>query len=204
MPRILLTHYNKHNMKLINIINNYASEATTPRYHLKADTALLRNNDAFYIPDGVGRVVAQPCIVLKVSRLAKCIGERFAARCVEGVMGGVSFTAIDKLNEARQLGLPWDEAVGFDHSSALSLETLSSEALSEGAAFYINGEERARIALDAMSFTMERVVSHLSECMTLRIGDLIYLGAAVEFEAKAGDNYRLDIAGKTLLNFDIK
>ena len=55
-----------------------------------------------------------------------------------------------------------------------------------------------------MSFTMERVVSHLSECMTLRIGDLIYLGAAAEFEAKAGDNYRLDIAGKTLLNFDIK
>ena len=34
-------------MKLINIINNYASEATTPRYHLKADTALLRNNDAY-------------------------------------------------------------------------------------------------------------------------------------------------------------
>ena len=191
-------------MKLITIINNYTAEGQAPRYYLKADTALLRNNDAFYIPDGVGRVVASPHIVLKVARLAKCIGERFAPRCVEGVMGGVTFTAIDKLNEARREGLPWDEAVGFDHSSALSLDTLSRDSMLEGATFYINGEERARIALSDMRFTTDKVVSHLSEQMTLRIGDLIYLGSPVEFEVKAGDNYRLTIGNHTLLNFDIK
>ena len=191
-------------MKLINIINNYSAEGAAPRYYLKADSALLRNNDAFYIPDGVGRVIAEPHIVLKVSRLAKYIGERFASRCIEGVMGGVAFTAIDKLDEARREGMPWDEAVGFDHSSALSLDTLPAEAIAEGAVFYINGEERARIALGDMRFTPDRVVSHLSECMTLRIGDLIYLGAPAEFEAKAGDNYRLTIGAHTLLNFDIK
>lgn len=191
-------------MKLITIINNYSAEGDTPRYYLKADTALLRNNDAFYIPDGVGRVVAEPHIVLKVARLAKYIGERFAARCIEGVMGGVTFTAIEKLNEARREGLPWDEAVGFDHSSALSLDTLSPETIAEGAVFYINGEERARISLSDMRYTPDHVVSHLSECMTLRIGDLIYLGAPASFEAKAGDNYRLTIGDHTLLNFDIK
>lgn len=191
-------------MKLITIINNYTNEGATPRYYLKADTALLRNNDAFYIPDGVGRVVAAPHIVLKVSRLAKCIGERFAPRCIEGVMGGVTFTAADRLEEARREGLPWDEAVGFDHSSALSLDTLQRDAMLEGATFYINGEERARLALGEMRFTTERVVSHLSECMTLRIGDLIYLGSPLEFDVKAGDNYRLTIGDHTLLNFDIK
>ena len=191
-------------MKLINIINSYTEGSTTPLYYLKADTALLRNNDAFYIPDDVGRVVAEPHIVLKVSRLAKYIGERFAARCIEGVMGGVAFTAIDKLDEARHKGLPWDEAVGFDHSSALSLDTLPAEAINEGAVFYINGEECARINIADMCFTPERVVSHLSECMTLRIGDLIYLGSPVQFDAKAGDNYRLMIGDHTLLNFDIK
>lgn len=191
-------------MKLITIINNYSAEGDTPRYYLKADTALLRNNDAFYIPDGVGGVIAEPHIVLKVARLAKYIGERFAARCIEGVMGGVTFTAIEKLNEARREGLPWDEAVGFDHSSALSLDTLSPETIAEGAVFYINGEERARISLSDMRYTPDHVVSHLSECMTLRIGDLIYLGAPASFEAKAGDNYRLTIGDHTLLNFDIK
>lgn len=191
-------------MKLITIINNHSAVGTTPQYYLKADTALLRNNDAFYIPDGVGRVVAAPHIVLKVARLAKCIGERFAPRCIEGVMGGVTFTAIDKLDEARREGLPWDEAVGFDHSSALSLDTLPRDAMLEGAVFYINGKECARITLSDMRFTPESIVAHLSECMTLRIGDLIFLGAPAEFDAKAGDNYRLAIGSHTLLDFDIK
>ena len=191
-------------MKLITIVNSYDNEAERPQYYLKADTALLRNNDAFYIPDGVGRIVAAPHIVLKVSRIAKCIGERFAPRCIDGVMGGVTFTAIDRLNEARSKGLPWDEAVGFDHSSALSLDTLSHDAMLEGARFYINGQECAHIALGDMRFTVDKVVSHLSERMTLRIGDLIFLGAPAEFEVKAGDNYRLTIGDHTLLNFDIK
>lgn len=191
-------------MKLINIINNHTTEGATPQFYLKADTALLRNNDAFYIPDGVGRVVASPHIVLKVSRLAKCIGERFAPRCIDGIMGGVTFTAADKLEAARRKGLPWDEAVGFDHSSALSLDTLARDAMLQGATFYINGEERARLSISDMRFTPDSVVAHLSECMTLRIGDLIFLGSPAEFDVKAGDNYRLMIGDHTLLNFDIK
>ena len=191
-------------MKLINIINNYSEAGTTPRFYLKADTALLRNNDAFYIPDGVGRIVAQPHIVLKNARLAKCISERFASRCIDGVMAGVTFTMADRLEEAQREGLPWDEAVGFDHSSALSLETLSRDAMLEGATFYVNGQECAHIKISDMRFSPDKVLSHLSECMTLRIGDLIYLGSPYEIEVKAGDNYRIDIAGHTLLNFDIK
>ena len=191
-------------MKLINIINNYSEAGTTPRFYLKADTALLRNNDAFYIPDGVGRIVARPHIVLKNARLAKCISERFASRCIDGVMAGVTFTMADRLEEAQREGLPWDEAVGFDHSSALSLETLSRDAMLEGAKFYVNGQECAYIKISDMRFSPDRVLSHLSECMTLRIGDLIYLGSPYEIEVKAGDNYRIDIAGHTLLNFDIK
>lgn len=191
-------------MKLINIINNYNGEGEKPAFYLKADTALLRNNDAFYIPSDMGRITASPHIVLKNARLAKCISERFASRCIDGVMAGVTFTAKEKLNEAKRLGLPWDEAVGFDHSSALSLETLDRDAMLEGAVFYINDEERARINLSDFSFTPDKIVSHLSECMTLRIGDLIYLGSPEEFEVKVGDNYKVMIAGKTLLNFDIK
>jgi 2-keto-4-pentenoate hydratase/2-oxohepta-3-ene-1,7-dioic acid hydratase in catechol pathway len=191
-------------MKLINIINNYCDTGETPRFYLKADTALLRNNDAFYIPEGVGRVVAQPHIVLKNARLAKCISERFASRCIDGVMAGVTFTCADRLAAAQREGLPWDEAVGFDHSSALSLDTLPHDAMLEGAVFYINNEEVARIRISDMRFTPDRIVSHLSECMTLRIGDLIFLGAPQEFEVKAGDNYRVEIGGKSLLNFDIK
>lgn len=191
-------------MKLIHIINSYNATDGVPRYYLKADTALLRNNDAFYVPEGVGRVVAEPHIVLRTSRLAKCVGERFASRCIDAVMAGVSFTQIDVLDDARRMGMPWDEAVGFDHSSALSLDMLSRDAMLEGATFMINDEVRERINIADMAFSVDRVVSRLSECMTLRIGDLIYLGAPKQFEVKIGDNYKVAIGDKVLLNFDIK
>lgn len=191
-------------MKLIHIINSYNATDGVPRYYLKADTALLRNNDAFYVPEGVGRVVAEPHIVLRTSRLAKCVGERFASRCIDAVMAGVSFTQLDLLDEARRMGMPWDEAVGFDHSSALSLDMLSRDAMLEGASFMINDEVRACINIADMAFSVDRVVSRLSECMTLRIGDLIYLGAPKQFEVKIGDNYKVAIGDKVLLNFDIK
>lgn len=191
-------------MKLIHIINSYNATDGVPRYYLKADTALLRNNDAFYVPEGVGRVVAEPHIVLRTSRLAKCVGERFASRCIDAVMAGVSFTQLDLLDDARRMGMPWDEAVGFDHSSALSLDMLSRDAMLEGASFMINDEVRVRINIADMAFSVDRVVSRLSECMTLRIGDLIYLGAPKQFEVKIGDNYKVAIGDKVLLNFDIK
>ena len=191
-------------MKLINIINSYSAEGESPRFYLKADTALLRNNDAFYIPDGVGRVVAEPHIVLKVARLAKCIGERFAPRCIDGVMAGVTFTAIDRLEEARREGLPWDEAVGFDHSSALSLDTLQRDDMLQGATLYINNMERQRWSVDDMRFSADRVVSYLSDKMTLRIGDLIFLGSPKKFDIAVGDNIKLKIGERTTLDFDVK
>jgi 2-keto-4-pentenoate hydratase/2-oxohepta-3-ene-1,7-dioic acid hydratase in catechol pathway len=191
-------------MKLINIINNYSESGDRPQFYLKADTALLRNNDAFYIPNGMGLVVAEPHIVLKNARLATCLSERFASRCIDGVMAGVTFTAIDRLEEARREGLPWDEAVGFDHSSALSLEMLPRDAMLEGATFYINDIEQERVSLSDMRFSPDRVISSLSEAMTLRIGDLIYLGSGRSFEIAPGDNLKVVVAGKVLLNFDIK
>jgi 2-keto-4-pentenoate hydratase/2-oxohepta-3-ene-1,7-dioic acid hydratase in catechol pathway len=191
-------------MKLINIINSYSPEGDAPRFYFKADTALLRNNDAFYIPDGMGRVVAQPHIVLKLSRLAKCISERFASRCVEVVMGGVTFTPQERLEELRREGLPWDAAVGFDHSSALSLESVGRDAMLQGARFCINNEEVLTLSVSDMRFTPDKIISSLSEATTLRIGDLVYLGAPESFDIKVGDNLKLYIGDTLLLNFDIK
>lgn len=191
-------------MKLINIINSYSPEGDAPRFYFKADTALLRNNDAFYIPDGMGRVVAQPHIVLKLSRLAKCISERFASRCVEVVMGGVTFTPVEMLEELRREGLPWDAAVGFDHSSALSLESVGRDAMLQGARFLINDKETLTLSVSDMRFTPDKIISSLSEATTLRIGDLVYLGAPESFDIKVGDNLKLYIGDTLLLNFDIK
>ena len=50
--------------------------------------------------------------------------------------------------------------------------------------------------------------STLLRCATLLEtmdgGDLIYLGSPQQFDIKAGDNLKLCIGDKTLLNFDVK
>jgi hypothetical protein len=93
---------------------------------------------------------------------------------------------------------------GNEQQTIYTVDNSKSFPATSGAVFYINDEEGARITLGDMRFTPDGVVSHLSECMTLRIGDLIFLGSGTEFEVKAGDNYKVVIAGKTMLNFDIK
>jgi 2-keto-4-pentenoate hydratase/2-oxohepta-3-ene-1,7-dioic acid hydratase in catechol pathway len=116
----------------------------------------------------------------------------------------VTFTPQERLEELRREGLPWDAAVGFDHSSALSLESVGRDAMLQGARFCINNEEVLTLSVSDMRFTPDKIISSLSEATTLRIGDLVYLGAPESFDIKVGDNLKLYIGDTLLLNFDIK
>lgn len=191
-------------MKIISVINNYTASGDEPLWYMKPDTALLRNNDAFYLPDGMGRIAARPQIVVRISRLAKCIDSRFASRCYDAAHVAVDFTAEDMLAALRSEGLPWEAAVAFDHSLAISNDTVPGEAMKEGAVLSIDGRESLRLDLSQMRFTVDRIVSRLSHAMTLRIGDLIMLGSPESFEVETGTNYKMTIGGRTPLDFDIK
>lgn len=191
-------------MKIISVINNFSSSGSEPRWYIKADTTLLRNNDAFYLPGNMGRISAEPQIVVRISRLAKCIDERFASRCCDAAHVAVNFTAEDVLDALRAEGLPWEAAVGFDHSTAISNDTVGIDCLAGGAQFFVDGTERLRLDPGQMRFSIDHIISRLSHAMTLRIGDLILLGAPARFDAAVGDNYRLSMGGRTLLDFDIK
>jgi 2-keto-4-pentenoate hydratase/2-oxohepta-3-ene-1,7-dioic acid hydratase in catechol pathway len=68
----------------------------------------------------------------------------------------------------------------------------------------LNGEVRQQGFTGDMLFTVDKIISHISRYMTLRIGDLIYTGTPVGVgEVKAGDNIKAHLGGKTLLDFDI-
>ena len=81
-------------MKIICIGRNYAAHAAElhhqtglgteaadePLWFLKPDTALLRNNDPFYVPDFSQEVHYECELVVRIDRVGKCIEERFAHR----------------------------------------------------------------------------------------------------------------------------
>ncbi len=206
-------------MKIICIGRNYADHAKElndgaeipkePLFFLKPDTALLRNNDPFYIPSFSNEVHYECELVVRITRLAKCIDRKFASRCYEEVGLGIDFTARDLQREAIQRGLPWELCKGFDHSAALSnqfvpLAELGGDVQNLEFEMELNGEVRQHGFTKDMLFTVDEIISHISRYMTLRIGDLIYTGTPVGVgPVKPGDNIKAKIGGYTLLDFDV-
>ena len=206
-------------MKLICIGRNYAAHAVElndgaelpkePLFFLKPDTALLRNNDPFYIPAFSNEVHYECELVVRITRLAKCMDVKFASRCYEEVGLGIDFTARDLQREAIAKGLPWELCKGFDHSAALSnqfipLAELGGDVQNLEFEMELNGEVRQRGFTKEMLFSVDQIIAHVSKYMTLRIGDLIFTGTPVGVGAvKAGDNIKARLGGHELLNFDI-
>ena len=206
-------------MKLICIGRNYAAHAAElndgaelpkePLFFLKPDTALLRNNDPFYIPSFSSEVHYECELVVRITRLAKCMDVKFASRCYEEVGLGIDFTARDLQREAIAKGLPWELCKGFDHSAALSnqfipLSELGGDVQNLTFEMELNGELRQRGFTRDMLFSVDEIIAHVSKYMTLSIGDLIYSGTPVGVGAvKAGDNIKARLGGHTLLDFDI-
>ena len=206
-------------MKLICIGRNYAAHAAElndgaelpkePLFFLKPDTALLRNNDPFYIPAFSNEVHYECELVVRITRLAKCMDVKFASRCYEEVGLGIDFTARDLQREAIAKGLPWELCKGFDHSAVLSnqfipLAELGGDVQNLEFEMELNGEVRQRGLTKEMLFSVDEIIAHVSKYMTLRIGDLIFTGTPVGVGAvKAGDNIKARLGGHELLNFDI-
>ena len=115
-------------MKIICIGRNYVAHILElknempeePIFFMKPDSALLRNNDPFYIPDWTNEVHHEIELVIKINRLGKNIEKRFAHRYFDEIGLGIDFTARDVQNELKVKGLPWEKAKAFDKAAVLS------------------------------------------------------------------------------------
>ena len=98
------------------------SSPSEPQFFMKPDTALLRNNDPFYVPSFSNEVHYETELVVRINRVGRAIEERFASRYYDEVGLGIDFTARDLQRECIAKGLPWERAKAFDYSAALSPE----------------------------------------------------------------------------------
>ncbi len=207
-------------MKIICIGRNYVEhlgeldhpqeKPAQPLFFCKPDTALLRNNDAFYVPDFSREVHYETELVVKINRVAKSIDEKFAHRCYDEVGLGIDFTARDLQNECVAKGLPWEICKGFDHSAGLSprflkLSDLGGDVQNLHFEMDLNGERRQNGHTAKMIFGVDKVIAYVSRFMTLKIGDLIFTGTPAGVGPVApGDRLAARLEGETLLDFDIK
>lgn len=207
-------------MKIICIGRNYADHIQEldnnrnippePVFFLKPDTALLRNNDPFYVPDFSNEVHYETELVVRINRVAKAIDEKFAHRCYDEVGLGIDFTARDIQRRCIAEGLPWEICKGFDRSAAVSpefvpLAELGGDVQNLRFGMSLNGQTQQEGHTADMIFGVNRILAHVSRFMTLRMGDLLFTGTPVGVgPVQPGDRLTAWLEGRMLLDFDIK
>lgn len=204
-------------MKIICIGRNYVAHAREldndvpeePIFFMKPDSALLRNNDPFYIPDWTNELHHEIELVIKINRIGKNIEKRFAHRYYDEIGLGIDFTARDVQAQLKSKGLPWEKAKAFDQSAVLSNTFLSKSIFPDDESINfkldINGKTVQEGDSRLMIFGVDELISHVSKYVTLKIGDLIYTGTPAGVgPVTIGDHLEGYLEDKKLLDFMVK
>ncbi|HLN73110.1 MAG TPA: fumarylacetoacetate hydrolase family protein [Prolixibacteraceae bacterium] len=204
-------------MKIICIGRNYVAHAQElnnevpqePVLFLKPDTALLRNNDPFYIPDWTNNLHHEVELIVKINRIGKNIEQKFAHRYYEEIGLGIDFTARDVQDRLKEKGLPWEKSKAFDHSAVISREFISVDSLPDRNAIKfrldINGKTVQQGDSSLMIFPIDAIIAQVSKYFTLKIGDLIYTGTPAGVgPVKIGDRLEGILEGQKMFDFMVK
>ena len=171
-------NYAQHNKELDGTL--YKPE--TPVIFTKADSALLKDRKPFFIPDHLGQIDYEAELVVRICKLGKTVPERFAHRYYDAVTVGIDFTARELQKKLREAGQPWDLCKGFDGAAALG-EWVSKEKFRDVQALHfhldINGQTVQEGRTSDMIFSIDHIVSYISQFFTLKTGDIIYTGTPV-------------------------
>jgi 2-keto-4-pentenoate hydratase/2-oxohepta-3-ene-1,7-dioic acid hydratase in catechol pathway len=180
-----------------------------PVIFTKPDTAILRNNAPFYHPSFSNDVHHEVELVLRISKEGKNIEEKFASRYYDAIGIGIDFTARDLQQKAKDKGLPWDIAKGFNGSAPISDTFIAVEKFADvkniNFKLEVNGTLRQQGNTSLMLFPFDYIISYLSKFFTLKTGDLIFTGTPKGVAAvKPGDTLSAYIENEKLLEFQVK
>ena len=204
-------------MRIFAIGRNYAEHIKElnnerpdePVIFTKPDTAILRDNAPFYYPDFSNDIHHEVELVLRVSKEGKNIEEKFAQKYYDAIGLGIDFTARDLQQKAKEKGLPWDIAKGFNGSAPLgnSFKPLSEfkDLKNINFSLKVDGEIKQQGNTSLMLFSFDYIISYLSRFFTLRTGDLIFTGTPKGVgPVKVGNVLTAYMEDEKLLEFEVK
>ena len=203
-------------MKIIAVGRNYAEHAkelnneipVEPVIFMKPDTAVLKDNKPFYLPDFSEEIHHEVEIILKVSKEGKHISEKFSGNYFEEFGLGVDLTARDIQQKHKEKGLPWELAKAFDNSAPISRfvnKTTFEDLYNLNFHLDINGKTVQAGNTKDLLFSFEHLIAFISQYITLKKGDLIFTGTPAGVGRVAiGDKLTGYIENEKLLDFEIK
>jgi 2-keto-4-pentenoate hydratase/2-oxohepta-3-ene-1,7-dioic acid hydratase in catechol pathway len=202
-------------MKIFCVGRNYSEHAKelgnavpeNPVIFSKPDTALLKNNEPFYLPDFSNDIHHEVELVIRINKVGKKIQEQFARNYFNEIGLGIDFTARDIQTHLKTKGLPWELAKAFDGSAPIgNFINIENKDLSTiHFSLKKNGEIVQQGNSHDMIFSFEKIVAFISNYFTLKVGDLIYTGTPSGVGAvKIGDKLEGFIENELMLSCEIK
>jgi len=202
-------------MKILAIGRNYAKHIEElnnerpdePVVFGKPETAILKNNAAFYYPDFSKDIHHEVEILIKICKVGKNIDEKFAHKYYEEIGIGVDFTARDLQAKAKAKGLPWDLAKGFNGSAPISAFVPKSKFDLSNLNFSLkkDGQEVQVGNTSMMLFNIDYIISYVSKFFMLKKGDIIFTGTPEGVgPVQIGQRLEAFIEGDKMMDFEIK
>lgn len=203
-------------MKIICIGLNYKRHAlemgrpfpAEPVVFMKPDSALLKNNKPFFLPDFSSEIHYETEVVVKISKLGKSIAPKFAPRYYDELTLGIDITARDLQTNLSKARLPWEISKCFDGAAPVgTFIPVSSIADINNLNFRleINGSVVQQSNTADMIFNINEIISYVSRFFTLKTGDLIFTGTPAGVgPLKRNDRLVAFIEDKPLIDFMIR
>ncbi len=122
---------------------------------------------------------------------------------------GIDFTARDVQSELKKKGLPWELAKAFDGSAPISttFRPVADFADLANINFHleVNGEVKQRGNSGLMLHPFAKIISFVSQYITLKMGDLIFTGTPSGVgPVKAGDQLHGFLEGEKILDVAVR
>jgi len=191
-------------MKIICIGRNYSEHIAelanerpdNPVVFLKPDSAILAKRIPFFIPPFSTDVHYETEVLVKINKVGKYIGAKFAHKYYDEIGLGIDFTARDLQSQLKAKGLPWEKAKAFDGSAAIGrfydktlfdLDKLPFQ-------LYQNDQLVQDGNTQNMLWKIDELIAYVSQYFTLKKGDIIFTGTP----AGVGKVNRNDILVGTL------
>lgn len=203
-------------MKIIAVGRNYTEHAkelnnevpVAPVIFMKPDTAVLKDNKPFYLPDFSAEIHHEIELILKISKEGKHISEKFAANYFEEIGLGIDFTARDIQQKHKEKGLPWEIAKAFDNSAPVGRfvnKSTFENLYNLNFHLDINGKTVQAGNTKDLLFSFEKLITFISQYITLKKGDLIFTGTPAGVgKIFIGDKLTGYLENEKLLDFEIK
>lgn len=203
-------------MKIICIGLNYRKHAAElgwplpeePVVFLKPDSALLKKNKPFFLPDFSDDIQYEVEIVVKISKLGKGISAKFAHRYYDELTLGIDITARDIQARQKKEGMPWELSKCFDGAAPLG-EFITVNSITDvkdiDFRLDINGNTVQAGNSSDMIFSIDKIIEYVSRYFTLKTGDLIFTGTPPGVgRLKRNDNLVAYLGNRAVLDFMIK